>query len=68
MKEECAGLLAKAERSIDAAIRLLEAEHLDFAASRGYFAVFYVAEALRKATSSSRPETSAIGSRTSLER
>lgn len=46
MKERSAKLLAKAERAIDAAARLLEAGHIDFAADRGYYACFYVAEAL----------------------
>jgi uncharacterized protein (UPF0332 family) len=39
-------LLAKAEANISAARLLLEADHLDSAASRAYYAMFYVAEAL----------------------
>jgi uncharacterized protein (UPF0332 family) len=39
-------LLAKAERSFDAAWQLLRSGHSDFAASRAYYGCFYVAEAL----------------------
>jgi uncharacterized protein (UPF0332 family) len=43
---ELHALLEKAARSIDAAEVLLEKGHLDFAASRAYYACFYAAEAL----------------------
>jgi uncharacterized protein (UPF0332 family) len=39
-------LLEKAARSIDAAETLLGVGHLDFAASRAYYACFYIAQAL----------------------
>lgn len=41
-----AGLLRKAQRSVDAARLLSDEGHADFAASRAYYAMFYVAEAL----------------------
>lgn len=43
---ETEALLAKAERSFDAATLLLEAGDTDFAVSRAYYGYFYVAEAL----------------------
>jgi len=46
MKPETEKLLAKASRAIDAAILLVEAGNVDFAAGRAYYAMFYVAEAL----------------------
>ena len=43
---ECQGdFLEKARRSIDAARTLLSAGHADFAASRAYYAMFYLAQA-----------------------
>ena len=39
-------LLAKAQRSFEAAEGLLEDGHADFAASRAYYGCFYIAEAL----------------------
>lgn len=39
-------LLAKAQRSFEAAEGLLESSHADFAASRAYYGCFYTAEAL----------------------
>ena len=39
-------LLAKAQRSFEAAEGLLEDGHADFAASRAYYGCFYTAEAL----------------------
>jgi uncharacterized protein (UPF0332 family) len=39
-------LLEKTARSIEAAELLLEKGHIDFAASRTYYAYFYIAEAL----------------------
>jgi uncharacterized protein (UPF0332 family) len=39
-------LLTKAQESIDAAQTLLEQSYPDFAASRAYYALFYVAQAL----------------------
>jgi uncharacterized protein (UPF0332 family) len=39
-------LLAKSQRSFEAAEGLLESSHADFAASRAYYGCFYVAEAL----------------------
>jgi uncharacterized protein (UPF0332 family) len=46
MNRDIAGLLDKAERSLSAARLLLDQEHHDFAGSRCYYAMFYVAEAL----------------------
>jgi len=46
MKPETEKLLQKASRSIRAAERLLKEGDVDFAASRAYYALFYVAEAL----------------------
>ena len=46
MNKDIAGLLDKAERSLSAAQSLLDQQYHDFAASRGYYAMFYVAEAL----------------------
>ncbi len=46
MKPASEQLLQKASRSIQAAERLLAAGDVDFAASRAYYALFYVAEAL----------------------
>jgi uncharacterized protein (UPF0332 family) len=43
---ESAPLLDKAERSLLAAEQLFAAGHFDFAASRAYYACFYVAEGL----------------------
>ncbi|MBI3318926.1 MAG: HEPN domain-containing protein [Candidatus Omnitrophica bacterium] len=49
MMPEATKLLVKAERSIDAAQALLNRADLDFAASRAYYAMFYVAEAVLSA-------------------
>lgn len=46
MNEEVAGLLSKADRSVAAATTLLRTGDADFAASRAYYAMFYIAEAL----------------------
>ena len=46
MKKEIRPLLAKARESLEAARLLLKKGYADFAASRGYYAMFYVAEAL----------------------
>lgn len=46
MSKDIAALLDKAERSLSAARSLLAQGHHDFAASRAYYAMFYVAEAL----------------------
>lgn len=46
MSPEQSGLLKKAHRSVDSARVLAERGHFDFAASRAYYAMFYVAEAL----------------------
>lgn len=46
MKAEVESLLIKSERSIEAARMLNDEGHADFAASRAYYALFYVAEAL----------------------
>lgn len=45
MKKETHLLLKKAKRSLAAAHTLLEKGDYDFAASRGYYAMFYAAEA-----------------------
>jgi uncharacterized protein (UPF0332 family) len=46
LKEETLALLEKAERSIRNAERTMADSDLDFAASRAYYAMFYVADAL----------------------
>lgn len=46
MNPEVGALLQKAKRSRKAAIRLLKDGDIDFAASRAYYALFYIAEAL----------------------
>lgn len=46
MKQRTAKLLDKAARSIRAARLLVDGKEVDFAAGRGYYAMFYVAEAL----------------------
>ena len=46
MKPDTQKLLKKAHRSIRAAEKLLAGDDIDFAASRAYYAVFYLAEAL----------------------
>ena len=46
MKPETGKLLQKASRSIHAAERLLGEGDVDFASSRIYYALFYIAEAL----------------------
>jgi uncharacterized protein (UPF0332 family) len=46
MTDKQAALLSKAERSLNAARRLLEGGDADFASSRAYYTMFYVSEAL----------------------
>ncbi|MEO5887144.1 MAG: HEPN domain-containing protein [Anaerolineales bacterium] len=46
MKPEVSELLDKAQRSIKTAEKILKDEEFDFAGSRAYYAMFYVAEAL----------------------
>jgi uncharacterized protein (UPF0332 family) len=46
VKEETSALLEKAKRSIRNAEKTMEDGDLDFAASRAYYAMFYVADAL----------------------
>lgn len=46
MKPEVARLLEKAASSRRAAALLADQDYLDFAASRAYYALFYIAEAL----------------------
>lgn len=43
------GFLEKAERALDFAERTLDYGHSDFAASRAYYGIFYVASALLEA-------------------
>ena len=45
-KKEIAGLLAKTRRSVNAAERLLRDGDYDFAVSRAYYGMFYVAQAM----------------------
>ena len=45
-KPQTQALLEKAQRSIDAALILFREGQPEFAASRAYYAIFYVAEAL----------------------
>lgn len=49
MTPEQQALIDKAERSLQAARGLLDQQFFDFAASRAYYAMFYVAEALLNA-------------------
>jgi len=46
MKDEIRDLLDKAAESVDAGRILLAADHPGFAVGRGYYAMFYAAEAL----------------------
>lgn len=46
MTPEQHGLIDKAQRSLDAAQNLIDQEFYDFAISRAYYAMFYLAEAL----------------------
>lgn len=46
MSEDVLALIEKAERSLSAAEMLLTEGHCGFAASRAYYSMFYVAEAL----------------------
>jgi uncharacterized protein (UPF0332 family) len=46
MKESTRQLLAKSERAISAACRLLDARDAEFACGRAYYAMFYAAEAM----------------------
>lgn len=46
MNPEQQALLVKAQRSLEAAKSLMQKEFYDFAISRTYYAMFYVAEAL----------------------
>ncbi len=46
MKPEVAELMDKAKRSIKTAEKILKDHEVDFAGSRAYYAMFYVAEAL----------------------
>lgn len=46
MNADIEALVSKARRSLSAAERLFEDGHHDFAASRAYYAMFYLAEAL----------------------
>jgi uncharacterized protein (UPF0332 family) len=43
---EIRALIEKAKESLEVAINLVRDEHYDFAASRAYYAMFYIAEAL----------------------
>lgn len=46
MNPEIEALIRKAKKSLGAARSLIKAKYFDFAASRAYYAMFYVAEAL----------------------
>lgn len=46
MRESLQSLIDKADRSLKAAQRLLDEKDFDFSASRSYYAMFYMAEAL----------------------
>lgn len=60
MNPEVGALLEKAKRSRNAARRLLKDGDVDFAASRAYYAMFYIAEALLLAHSLSFSSHSAV--------
>ena len=60
MNPEVGTLLVKANRSRKAAHRLLEDGDVDFAASRAYYAMFYIAEALLLARDLSFSSRSAV--------
>ena len=65
MSPEQQALIDKAQRSIDAAQQLINKEFYEFAVSRAYYAMFYIAEALldkeRLAFSSHAAVISAFG-------
>ena len=46
MKAHCKALFDKAERNIEACSELIRTGHFDIAASRAYYAMFYIAEAV----------------------
>lgn len=46
MKDEISEIIRKAERSLNAALGLFEEENFDFAVSRAYYSMFYMAEAV----------------------
>ena len=46
MKDASLQLLEKASRSLEAAVALLDLDHIEFAVGRAYYAMFYAAEAL----------------------
>lgn len=46
MKDELEEIIRKAERSLNAAVTLFEENSSDFAVSRAYYSMFYMAEAV----------------------
>lgn len=46
MKGELEEIICKAERSLDAALTLFRENNFDFAVSRAYYSMFYMAEAV----------------------
>lgn len=46
MKVEIEEIIRKAERSLEAALTLFEGNNFDFAVSRAYYSMFYMAEAV----------------------
>ena len=60
MNPDIKALIHKAKKSLEAAISLTKDQHFDFAASRAYFTMFYIAEALLAAIGQSYSKHSAV--------
>ena len=60
MSSDAQALLAKAKESLDAAELLRSRNYFDYAASRAYYSMFYVAEALLAAQGESYSSHSAV--------
>lgn len=60
MKDEQLQLLLKARQSLDAAKMLLNENYSDFAASRAYYTMFYIAEAFLEGEGMSFSKHSAV--------
>jgi Uncharacterized conserved protein related to C-terminal domain of eukaryotic chaperone, SACSIN len=46
MREQIDNIISKADKSLDASIKLFEGNNFGFAVSRAYYSMFYMAEAL----------------------
>ena len=60
MNPDIKALIHKAKKSLEAAISLTKDQYFDFAASRAYFTMFYIAEALLVAIGQSYSKHSAV--------